>query len=170
LRLGRRAANVMVVTDTDLVRALGPQDWQTLRDLRLAALRTDPDAFYSTWQRERSREATQWQAWPRSGVAFGAWHRGEPAGLVGVAVHPETPADADLFAMWVAPAARGSGAADALIEAAVGWAAQRGCSSVRLEVAAGNTRAERVYARNGFVPVAEPTLCEGGLAMRRCCA
>ena len=48
------------------------------------------------------------------------------------------PDRAHLFGMWVAPAARGTGAADALVAAVVGWAAGagwRGYRALREEVA-----------------------------------
>src|SRR4051812_45373898 len=96
------------------VRALGPPDWQVLRELRLAALATDPDAFYSSLIGAQRQPEQFWRDWPRDGVAFGAWYEprpgvpAEPGGMVGVAVNADDPAQADLFAMWVAPAARGS--------------------------------------------------------------
>jgi len=31
---------------------LGPEDWQTLRDIRLAGLAESPDAFRATWAGE----------------------------------------------------------------------------------------------------------------------
>ena len=96
-----------------------------------------------------------------------AWLGGEPVGLVGVAPTVADPTRADLFAMWVAPAVRGSGASDALVEAALDWAREHGCRRVDLEVAPGNTRAERLYARHGFVASGEPTAIQDGVAMYR---
>jgi RimJ/RimL family protein N-acetyltransferase len=157
------------MTATTAVRRLDPDDWQTIRELRLTALRTDPTAFLSTWEGERHHDPEYWRAWPRRGAGFGVWRQDRPAGMVGVAPSTEDSSRAVIFAMWVAPDARGSGAADALIAAAVSWAAEQGCASVGLEVAAGNARAERAYARNGFVVVDEPTLTQCGLAMRRPC-
>jgi GNAT superfamily N-acetyltransferase len=57
-----------------------------------------------------------------------------------------------LFGMWVAPPARGSGAADALVAAVVGWAVDVGATRVELTVVVGNGPAERLYARHGFIP------------------
>lgn len=150
---------------TLLVRMLGPDDWKVLRDVRLAALQDSPDAFYATYAESRERSEAEWRAWPRDGVGFCAFGDDQPVGMVGISVE-RGGMEADLFAMWVAPAARGTGAADALIRAALDWARSRGCRSVTLEVASGNGRAERVYARHGFVPSGAPTVTSCGLAMR----
>ena len=53
--------------------------------------------------------------------------------------------------MWVRATARGTGAADELVAAVIGWAHRRGSTRVRLRVTEGNDRAERLYARHGFV-------------------
>jgi GNAT superfamily N-acetyltransferase len=64
----------------------------------------------------------------------------------------------ELAAMWVAEPVRGTGAADALVDAAVDWARNVGAVGVRLWVVSTNAAAVRVYARHGFTPLgdAEP--------------
>ena len=54
------------------------------------------------------------------------------------------------MAMWVDPAVRGSGSADALVEAVMAWAQSEGAGVVRLEVIKSNARARRFYERNSF--------------------
>ena len=152
---------------TLLVRMLVPDEWEALRDVRLAALLDAPDAYYATYDSTVERTEAEWRAWPGRGVCFLAWLGGQPIGMVGVAPTATDLTRADLFAMWVAPAVRGTGAADALITAALDWARQQGCHSVDLEVAPGNVRAERVYRRHGFGTTGESTTVAGGLAMRR---
>jgi len=148
------------------VRVLAPDDWELLRSLRLEALRESPSAFYSTYADTLTRTEAEWRAWPTGGAAFAAWLAGDPVGLVAVVRRTDDPEHSELIAMWVAPDARGSGAADALVRAVLGWAAESGCVAVHLEVVPGNLRARRLYARLGFVEVSEPTLVEGGIAMR----
>lgn len=53
--------------------------------------------------------------------------------------------------LFVAPAARGSGAADALILAARDLAAERGCVALEWQTALDNHRAQAVYDRVGGV-------------------
>jgi RimJ/RimL family protein N-acetyltransferase len=148
------------------VRVLTSDDWETLRSLRLEALRESPSAFYSTYADTVTRSEADWRAWPTGGVAFAAWLGDDPVGMVGVVRRANEPELSELIAMWVAPDARGSGAADALVRAVLDWAADAGCAGVHLEVAPGNLRARRLYARLGFVEVDAPTLVDGGVAMR----
>lgn len=158
-----------------LVRALTPDDWRLRRELRLAALLDAPYAFMSTYEQALAREDSEWQTWAAAGAIYAAFVDDQPtgggpdriqaAGMVGVMEREGEPA-ADLFAMWVAPHARGTGVADGLIRAAAEWAADRGLEAVRLEVAAGNDRAERVYARHGFIRTDEEPYRTGDLTMR----
>jgi len=150
------------------VRVAGPDDWMAKRDLRLSALRDAPYAFYSTYEQAAQRSDDEWRAWPRPpNVVMLAWRGDEPVGIVGIGPNPRQPGVADLFAMWVAPPARGNGVADHLIAAALARATDLGCVEVVLEVTAGNDRARRFYERHGFVPFDAPTSMDGAVAMRR---
>ena len=60
------------------------------------------------------------------------------------------PAVVHLMAMWVHPAIRGSGAAEALVAAVLAWATSEGAATVRLNVMRPNHRARRLYERCGF--------------------
>ena len=59
---------------------------------------------------------------------------------------------AGLFAMWVAPEARGSGIADRLVQAVIDWASERGYERLLLDVADDNKAAIKLYERMGFEP------------------
>jgi GNAT superfamily N-acetyltransferase len=77
---------------------------------------------------------------------------------------------AELKRMYVRPVARGRGVADALIAAAVAFAADAGCDHVWLEtVRGGMDPAIAVYRRNGFAVVddQEPTLDLTGIVVMR---
>ena len=75
----------------------------------------------------------------------------EPAaGLAIGVIDDEDPAVADLYAMWVAPEARGSGAGRALVEAVVAWAAGAGRATLTTSVTEGNAAAAALYAAAGF--------------------
>jgi GNAT superfamily N-acetyltransferase len=151
---------------TILVRAFVPDDWAVLREVRLAALLDAPYAFYSTYEQTVGRAEQEWRAWPSRGSGFLAWLAGEPVGMVAVVPTAADPARAELVAMWVAPAARGTGVSDALMTAALHWARAHGCATVDLDVAPGNQRAERLYARHGFLPAGESPHLPHGLTMR----
>ena len=59
---------------------------------------------------------------------------------------------AGLYAVWVAPLARGCGAGDALMEAALAEAAEAGYARIVLDLGDYNEPAQALYARFGFEP------------------
>jgi GNAT superfamily N-acetyltransferase len=61
----------------------------------------------------------------------------------------------DVVSVWVRPAFRGRGVADALIEATAGWARARSFPALSLWVTETNASARRLYARRGFAPTGE---------------
>jgi ribosomal protein S18 acetylase RimI-like enzyme len=135
------------------VRRLGPDDHELLQTLRLQSLRDAPSAFGSTYEREVGFTTEVWRhrLRPDGHVHFiGEAVDGTASGLVVVGPDEKESSVAWLLAMWVAPAARGTGLADELIDTAIRTAAGEGCSIMRLHVADGNDRAERVYVRHGF--------------------
>jgi len=125
-------------------------DEPTLRRLRLAAMTDSPEAFGSTYEREAARTVEDWARWLSPGATFLMEALdGTAVGLV-AAVPDATDPVVHLMAMWVDPVARGTGAADALIQAVVAWASAHRASTVQLHVEQQNARARRVYERNGF--------------------
>ncbi|HEX6499910.1 MAG TPA: GNAT family N-acetyltransferase [Micromonosporaceae bacterium] len=134
------------------LRTLAADDWLIWRQLRLAALSEAPYAFSSRladWQGDGDREE-RWRARlaiPGSYNAI-ALLDGEPVGMAsGV---PGDDGVAELISMWVAPAARGRGVGDALIDAVAQWARRRGSRTLRLAVRSDNAAARVLYERNGF--------------------
>ncbi len=129
-----------------------------LREIRLACLAADPDAFTSTHASEAARPAEWWTRWATrsaEGVDQATfvvtddddrWH-----GLALVRADDEHPGEAVINSMWVAPEARGSGAGRALCDACIAWAAERGLAAVNLCVMLGNEAARRLYETSGFV-------------------
>jgi len=129
------------------VRALAPDDWEVLRELRYAALTDAPHAFGSTLARERTFTEDVWRQFTtHMAVALLAE---EPVGLVGCVV---IDGDAELVSMWVAPEARRIGTGRALVDWARGHAAELGFKEITLWVADGNDDAARFYEECGFVP------------------
>jgi GNAT superfamily N-acetyltransferase len=135
-------------------------DEAILREVRLQALSDAPDAFGSTYERELARTTSDWRQWLSTGATF---ILDEPHGVRGIAAGvPDAtdPAIVHLMAMWVHPAVRGSGAADALVGAVITWAESKGAGSVRLNVMQSNHRARRVYERCGFRPTGRGSIRE----------
>jgi ribosomal protein S18 acetylase RimI-like enzyme len=130
-------------------------DVARVRALRLRALESDPDAFGETLAEALARPEADYVDWvgsPERGMFVAADADGS---LVGMAVGAAAPVEdrgetAALFAMWVAPEARGHGVGAALIEAVEGWARDEGYSRIGLGVTTSNESAIRLYERNGF--------------------
>jgi ribosomal protein S18 acetylase RimI-like enzyme len=135
------------------VRRLAPGEAELLRDVRLRALQDAPMAFGSTYAREVAFEDAEWE---RRATANAAGERSvafvvEPRdGLVVAAIDQSDPELAHLYAMWVAPEARGTGAGRALVDAVVAWAIERGARRLETSVAEGNPAAMRLYVAAGF--------------------
>jgi ribosomal protein S18 acetylase RimI-like enzyme len=90
--------------------------------------------------------------------------------VVGVAVLVDDQHEAgsrEIVAMWVDPAARGRGAASALIEHLVELARKQGATAVALWVADGNDRARGVYERLGFAATGQRDVMRPGLGEER---
>lgn len=146
------------------VRVVREAEWSALRDVRLAALKDTPEAFWSSYDVEASWPDERWRAWASSGAVFVAWTDGRAVGLAAGTVHdrPGLEPDHHLVSMWVAPEARGRGIAPRLIEAVVGWARSAEARSLSLWVVDGNAAARRVYERAGFVLTGEHQDFPGG--------
>jgi GNAT superfamily N-acetyltransferase len=134
------------------VRRLSPDDWEVRREVRLAALRESPDAFMSSYEAEAGLTEAQWRERIARCAILVGWLDGRPVGTAAGWAQPDgTP---ELFSMWVAPEARGTGVADALVRGVIEWARAEGHDRLTLWVMRGNAVASRFYARHGFVPVA----------------
>jgi RimJ/RimL family protein N-acetyltransferase len=132
-----------------------------LRELRLAALAADPEAFGSTYARDAARPTAWWERWAgqsedgttqRTFVVIDEDDRW--LGLALVRLEDDRPGSAVLNAMWIAREARGRGAAVLLCDACAAWATERGCVELTLSVVVGNDAARRAYEAAGF------TVCE----------
>jgi GNAT superfamily N-acetyltransferase len=134
---------------TVVVRQATVEDWETVRDIRLAALQEAPYAFGSTYAREKDFDEATWRG--RAGnpdnAMFLAFDGDDVVGIDGV--YTEN-GDRILVAMWVTPQARGAGVGALLTDAVCEWVRAQGGSRVYLSVADGNDAARRLYERVGF--------------------
>lgn len=138
---------------TATVRRLRADEAGLLRDVRLRALRDAPMAFGSTLAREEAFKPERWEQWAADSARGErqAVFLVEPAdGLASGVLDEDEEALAHLYAMWVDPRARGTGAGRALLEAVIAWAAERGARRLITSVAEGNAAAAVLYATAGF--------------------
>jgi GNAT superfamily N-acetyltransferase len=134
------------------IRRLVPSDAAAYREVRLEALRNEPEAFASTFEAE-SAQPVDWHA-NRLGNSnmFGAFHGPELVGIGGLLLS-EKPKEAHkglLVAMYVRPGSRKTGVGSQLLEAIIEFARQR-VELIQLGVVSDNKEALRLYGRFGFV-------------------
>lgn len=145
-----------------VIRRLAPDEIELLKELRLSALADAPSAFASTYEQAAALADDDWRFLLRpEGHPTFVWE--DERGTQGMAVGARDDAMTDvvhLFAMWVRPSARGGGVADALVARVLEWAREQSTRFVRLHVTSDNERAERLYARHGFVRTGRSRLRE----------
>jgi GNAT superfamily N-acetyltransferase len=158
------------------IRRITADDWQLLRELRLASLTDSPDAFGQRYEEAGVTGDADWIATARASASgdrrawFIAFAGDAAIGLVQGRRRP--PTDCLLFSMWVAPGARRRGAGRRLVQAIEDWGREWGARRVVLWVIDGNNGAISFYERIGFnlLPVgpdAEAGRMHGALAMQR---
>jgi ribosomal protein S18 acetylase RimI-like enzyme len=150
------------------VRVATDDAWRQVRALRLAALSDTPDVFASTLEEERGRPPSSWRDRLAASDAVTLVVEveaasGQPlgAGLAVLAPAFERDDAIGLYAVWVAPWARGVGIADTLVRGAIEVARDRGEPRIALEVGDRNLPAIRLYERLGFVPTGRATSLPG---------
>lgn len=138
------------------IRRVRADEWRRWRETRLRMLANDP-AFFGMRYEDAAREPdTFWRTWTEQAAtadarsAFAAEDDdGRWLGVVACHLRID-PAEAQLYSMWVDPAARGRGVARALIQAVGAWGLERGVIDVYLFVQEANAPALRLYERVGF--------------------
>ncbi|MGL5858809.1 MAG: GNAT family N-acetyltransferase [Angustibacter sp.] len=137
------------------VRALGGEDWQTYRQLRLRALQEDPQAFVSSFDQEKEYEEALWRLRMARSVRLVAALDEEPVGVVSIGQADDDAAVAELFGLWVAEPQRGAGVAMRLTQAAAEHVQADGRRAVKLWVVTDNGRAVAFFSSAGFRPTDE---------------
>lgn len=122
--------------------------------MRLASLSDSPAAFGSRYVDWVDAPAERWRsrltAVPLTLLAE------DVMGVVGVVCGQSVGEEwVELVSMWVDPRARGTGAADRLIDAVVRWAAEQDRMTY-LMVRSDNARARKAYERAGFLDMGVP--------------
>jgi len=138
-----------------VIRQLGVTDAEAYRRVRLDALRLHPEAFGASYEDEARLDMAQIAerlAVPEL-VRFGGFAQAELVGLAGVQL-PNGAKErhkAHLFSMYVDAAHRGGGLARRLVETVIDRARDRGALLLDLTVTVGNSSAQRLYRRMGFM-------------------
>lgn len=138
------------------VRPLTAQDVESYRVVRHTVLNSDPVAFVTTAAEfaARDTEGIAAQISPtEQNVTFGAFLGGQLVGILSLAreTRPSIRHRAGIYGVGVLGEARGQGAGDALMQAAIQHAQQwNGLTSLHLAVVETQHTARKLYERHGF--------------------
>jgi ribosomal protein S18 acetylase RimI-like enzyme len=134
------------------IKPLAPDDWRTLRKIRLSALADSPHAFISTYAQEQAYSEQEWRAEFNRGDWYAGIAGGEPVSLAGVTREPGKPlSQCFLEYIWVSPDFRCQGVAFRMLSQVLERLRESGIRTVFLWVLDGNDGATRLYKRLGFV-------------------
>ncbi len=146
--------------DVVLVRRLSSADGMILKDVRLRALREDPESFTVSLAEVERRPDEEWVAWssrlarPDAGevlfAAFGA-DPGRAIGMAGVVLRERPHLDARVYGVWADPSVRGHGIARQLMHEVIEWARASGRERLTLCVMEASGPAIALYLSLGFV-------------------
>ena len=137
------------------VVAVGPQDWQGLRAIRLEALRSEPAAFSSSYEETLARSDEHWQQRLANdhSVHLLAKARGRPIGMVGGYLGSDEGDDciAVVFGMYLTREHRGRGIGRLLLMPLIDrLSAFPQITTIRLGVTQTQEQARRLYESMGF--------------------
>jgi ribosomal protein S18 acetylase RimI-like enzyme len=134
-----------------LVRQLEANDADDYRNIRLAALKNEPDAFGSTYDAESTRTTEEFAQRLATSTAFGAYGDGQIVGLGGFKreAGAKDGHKAFVWGIYVDASWRGRGVASALMAAIIG-SARESVEQLTLAVVRGNESALGLYRKFGF--------------------
>ncbi|MGO4107130.1 GNAT family N-acetyltransferase [Paenibacillus sp. YAF4_2] len=138
------------------IRVLDIEDAECCHELRLQSLLDSPEAFLTTYEIQSARpiEEIRQQIKPEDGrFTLGAFKDNQLVGMVTFVreIRPKIIHKGNIYAMYVAPGARGQGLGKALIQELVRRASiLDGLEQINLTVISDNAAAKRLYASCGF--------------------
>ncbi|MGZ8290915.1 MAG: N-acetyltransferase family protein [Telluria sp.] len=133
------------------VRPTAEEDWEILREIRLASLLDAPTAFGVTHASAAANTDSQWRdrAARRGPAEFMLAYADGMAVGIAAGVLSQT-SEYNLIAMWVRREYRGTAAAVSLVDSIKSRAIAQGHGRVVLDVAPENQRAAAFYRKQGF--------------------
>ena len=136
------------------IRPVRPEEAAAWREMRLEALRKHPTAFMDSYEEASARPLSELEARlaePGPSVTLGVYVEGALLGTAGFVIETslKTRHKGLMVGVYLRPALRGSGAADALVEAIIAHARQH-VEMLKAVVNPANEVARKLYFRHGF--------------------
>ena len=134
------------------IRRLTSADAAAYRDIRLAGLRDSPEAFGSTFERERAQPLAWFCERLRNSAVFGAFQSTDLLGIAGFVIREgeKERHKGLLWGMYVRRDSRKAGVGRQLVEAIIDHARAH-VEVIQLSVVSDNEPARQLYACLGFV-------------------
>lgn len=150
------------------IRRVTEGDVELVRSLRLRALADAPYAFSATYESVLNRPMEVWrgrvEAWVKADMetCFLGFHDDAVCGMCGVECSDGP--RANLVALWVEPAVRGTGLARELVEVVCAFARSARATEISAWVFEQNGLARRFYEGVGFIVQTDRRPCGSDLA------
>ena len=140
-----------------IVQQVGESDWRLVQEVRLRALREDPDVFGASLAREERFVESHWRMRLRTSTTWIAVDDGGVGrGIVTMMQEPGSPVDdRHVVSLWVAAESRRHGVGWALLDAVRAAATAQDARTVSLWLLDGNNAAGDLYVRAGFTRTGE---------------
>jgi ribosomal protein S18 acetylase RimI-like enzyme len=134
------------------IRRLTEADAVLYRDIRLEALRANPEAFGSTFEIENAQPLSSFSTTLGNSTVLGAFRDSKLVAIAGFAVHrgQKMAHKGVIWGMYVQPSARRGRIGRQLVEAILDLARQR-VELIQLTVVRDNEQARRLYTNLGFL-------------------
>ncbi|GAA4349382.1 GNAT family N-acetyltransferase [Angustibacter luteus] len=129
---------------------VGADDWERVRDVRIASLAESPQAFGSTVAQALTFDEQRWRDRAETATTWHAVLGDRSVGSITLRADPDAAGTAEITGMWVDPQARGRGAGALLVDTAVAAWRRLAGRRVVLWVVQGNEAATGLYERCGF--------------------
>lgn len=152
-----------------LITRVAEDDWEIVRDVRLRAVRENPEVFRASLARENRFVESHWRMRLRTSPTWIAVDdTGTGRGIVQMLQEPGSPLDdRHVISLWVAPESRRQGIGWALLDAVRQAAAADGARTVSLWLVDNNHAAGDLYVRAGYTRTGERQARDGTLTEER---
>jgi GNAT superfamily N-acetyltransferase len=133
------------------IKKISKENWKNLRDLYLALLKSDPEAFVDEYEEISARTEEEWiKSLGKRGATFVAIEDGAYVAMGRINFYDELPGVPVLHKLGVLSEYRGKGIATQLLGVQEKWAEAEGAKKMRLYVIADRSKTIAFYEKSGW--------------------